>query len=332
MKIGALGAGTWGFALTSLLARKGYTLTLWTREEELAKELSQTREHPKLPGFPLPEQVQVTTNLEEAVTGCDLIFEAVTSGGIRPVCEQIQEIAPPQCPFIITSKGIEQGSGLLLAEVVISVFGEEFRSQVGCLCGPSHAEEVVKSLPTSVVASAYEAEVIEATCRVFNGEAFRVYPNLDVMGVMFGAALKNVIAVACGISDGLGYGDNTKAILMTRGLHEIRKLAMARGADPATLNGLAGMGDLCVTCMSTLSRNYRFGRYFAEGCTPEEAEAKVGMVVEGAYNVVSARELGLKAGIPLPITEMVYRIIVEGLPPREAVETLMQRPIKEEKL
>jgi glycerol-3-phosphate dehydrogenase (NAD(P)+) len=234
--------------------------------------------------------------------------------------------------MIITSKGIEQNSGLLLPEVLVEVLGEEVRPYIGCLSGPSHAEEVVQRLPTSVVSSSYDPSFMHRIVEVFSSSFFRVYPNADIHGVSFGGAMKNIIAIACGISDGLGFGDNTKAALMTRGLHEIRKLSAVKGCNPETLNGLSGLGDLCVTCLSKLSRNYSFGRLIAEGLDPQSAKEKIGMVVEGAYTCVSALQLGRKSSIAIPITEAVHSIIYEHLNPQQAVRALLQRAIKEEHL
>jgi glycerol-3-phosphate dehydrogenase (NAD(P)+) len=235
-------------------------------------------------------------------------------------------------PIVITSKGIEQNSCLLLPEVVLDVLGEHARHQIGALSGPSHAEEVVQHLPSSVVAASYDPGIAYKICDLFNTPYFRVYPNKDLPGVAFGGAMKNIIAIACGISDGLGFGDNTKAALMTRGLHEIRKLSVTKGCQPETLNGLAGLGDLCVTCLSKLSRNYMFGRLIAEGLSAEEAREKIGMVVEGAYTTISALQLADKARIEVPITRAVYAVLYEGMNPRDTVKTLLQRAIKEEHL
>lgn len=332
MKIAYLGAGTWGFALASLLASKGNDVVLWTANPEFAKTLVRKREHPKLPRFKADERVRFTSDLKEAITGAEFLVESVTSMGIRPVFEQVLALGSVDCPIVVTSKGIEQNSGLLLTEVILQVLGESHRNKIGCLSGPSHAEEVIQQLPTSVVCSAYDPEIMSKILEAFSTPFFRVYPNADISGVAFGGAMKNIIAIACGISDGLGFGDNTKAALMTRGLHEIRKLSVIKGAKPETLNGLAGMGDLCVTCLSKLSRNYTFGRLIAEGLTPEDAKEKIGMVVEGVYTCVSALQLGEKANIPVPITEAIYSILYHGLNPRDAVKSLLQRAIKEEHL
>lgn len=332
MKIGYLGAGTWGFCLASLLASKGHEVVLWTKDSEFAKLLTKKREHPKLPGYKAEESVVFTSDLSEALTGIDFLVESVTSMGIRPVFEKIAGLGSPRCPIIITSKGIEQNSCLLLPEVVVDVLGMPYRKFVGCLSGPSHAEEVVAKLPTSVVCSAYEPALMTRIHELFSTPFFRIYPNGDINGVAFGGAMKNIIAIASGISDGLGFGDNTKAALMTRGLHEIRKLSVTKGAKSETLTGLAGLGDLCVTCLSKLSRNYKFGHFIAEGLTPEAAKEKVGMVVEGTYTCVSALQLAEQAHIDVPITQAVYSILYENLNPREAVKNLLQRAIKEEHL
>lgn len=329
MKIGYLGAGTWGFALARVLEMNGHHVTVWTRDPAYAQKLEETRVHPKLPAAEVGPNVHFTSDIRQAIDGADAIVESVTSSGIRPVFEMA---GPILVPIILTSKGIEQGTGLLLPEVVSSVLGVEDSPLVGALSGPSHAEDLIQNLPTSVVCSAYDPQVMKMIHELFTTPTFRIYPNSDVRGVCFGGAMKNIIAIACGIADGLGCGDNTKAALMTRGLHEIRKLCPVKHCRAETLNGLSGMGDLCVTCMSRHSRNYRFGRLVAEGLSPEGARQKIGMAVEGIYTCVSARELGHKHQIPVPITEVTYQIIYGGLDPREAVKALLTRAIKEEHL
>lgn len=332
MRIAYLGAGTWGFCLASLLASKGNTVVLWSSNPETSKMLAKTREHPKLVKYKADPRVHFTSDLSEAITGAEFLIESVTSKGIRPVFEQVLALGGVDCPIVITSKGIEQNSGLLLPEVVMHVLGEKSRLQVGCLSGPSHAEEVIHQLPTAVVCSAYSAELMPQIMELFNTSFFRVYPNSDMHGVAFGGAMKNIIAIACGLSDGLGFGDNTKAALMTRGLHEIRKLSVTKGCRQETLNGLSGLGDLCVTCLSKLSRNYMFGRLLAEGLGSAGAQEQIGMVVEGVYSCVSALQLAAKAHIEVPITQAIYSILYESLNPRDAVKALLQRSIKEEHL
>ena len=332
-KIGYLGMGAWGYCLASLLAAKGEAeLVCWTTKPDLADHLTLTREHPLLPGHRSKGKMTFTTNMAEAVHNADMIVESVTSAGIRPVFEQVRSLGLPLCPIVLTSKGIEQDTGEILPEVVIEVLGEEFRSLIGFLSGPSFAQEVIRGLPTSVVGTAFSPDVIQTICETFTTPSFRIYPNNDILGVAFGGALKNIIAIACGISEGLALGCSSKAALMTRGLHEIRKLAVAFGCKPETLNGLAGMGDLCLTCSSTMSRNFRFGMLLAQGVSAEQARKRIGMVVEGAYTCVSALQLSKQCKVALPIAEAVSQIIYHGMPPIDAVGALMQRTIKEEHL
>lgn len=332
MKVAYLGAGTWGFALASLLAGNGHEVVVWSSNPAHADLLQKTRQHPKLSAYKAPDSVRFTSNLAEALDGADVIIESVTSAGVRPVFEKVIALGPIRVPVILTSKGIEQGSGLLLPEVVADILKEPKSPLIGALSGPSHAEEVIHNKPTSVVSAAYDIEIAKLICTLFTTPTFRIYPNADLHGVCFGGAMKNIIAIACGISDGLTGSDNAKAALMTRGLHEMRKLCAVKDCKPETLNGLSGMGDLCVTCLSSHSRNSRFGKLIAEGFSPEGARQKIGMAVEGVYTCVSARELGRKYGIPIPVTEVTYAILYEGLDPREAVKSLLTRTVKEEHL
>lgn len=333
MKIAYLGAGTWGFCLARLLAEKGYNVTSWSIDPALVDKLNSTREHPLLPGRPAPASVRFTTDMKAALEGAALVVESVTSAGMRPVFEQVRSIGLPRgVPIALTSKGIEQGTGLTLPEVVISLLGEEVRSCITSLSGPSFADEVSRGLPTSIVCGAYSPDVAQLVADIFTTPFLRVYPNSDIKGISLGGALKNVIAIACGISDGLLLGTGAKATLMTRGLHEIAKLARLHGCRPETLYGLSGMGDLFLTCSSSTSRNYRFGTLLSEGLSATDAKARIQMVVEGAYTCVSALELSNKAKIAMPISEAVMQIIEGTLSPKEAVGQLMKRSIKEEML
>jgi glycerol-3-phosphate dehydrogenase (NAD(P)+) len=332
MKIGYLGAGTWGFALASILGSNGHQVALWARNPSFAQELRRSRTHPKLPGVEAHPNVSFTSDLDEALSGAQALVESVTSAGIRSVFTEVLKRGAIEIPVILTSKGIEQRTGFLLPEVVASLMGDPKSPLIGALSGPSHAEDVIQNMPTSVVCTSLDSGLMKLIQELFSTPTFRIYPNSDLLGVCFGGAMKNIIAIACGISDGLGCGDNTKAALMTRGLHEIRKLSVVKNCREETLNGLSGMGDLCVTCMSKHSRNYRFGKLIAEGLSPDEARQKIGMAVEGIYTCVSARELGQKHKIPVPITEVTYSIIYEGLDPKEAVKALLTRAIKEEHL
>ena len=332
MKIGYLGAGSWGFCLASLLANKGYRVVSWTTKPHLAKQLNATQKHPLLPEGPKSPNLSFTTDLAEAIDGCDLLVESVTSAGIRPVFEQIKAIGVPDCPIVLTSKGIEQNSWLILPDVVIAVLGEAVRSRIGLLSGPSFAQGVVLGLPTSVVGTAFDHAIMMEICELFTTKTFRVYPNSDIYGVAYGGALKNIVAIACGISDGLGLGASARAALMTRGLHEMFKLAKVRGGHSQTLSGLSGLGDLVLTCGSQTSRNFSYGYRLGKGMTPAEAEKEINMAVEGVYTCHSAWQLSRHDNIPMPITETVHRIILGEVQPMDAVRLLMQRTIKEEHL
>lgn len=332
MKVGFLGTGTWGYCLAYLLASKGFATISWTRDHELSTQLAAGNEHPFLPGHPPLPNMTFTNVLADALSDIDLLVESVTSAGLRPVFQEVKKITLPTCPIVLTSKGIEQNTGCILPKVLLEVLGDSAKPQITFLSGPSYAVEVIKGLPTSVVVAGYDHDNMLMVQEAFTTPSFRVYPNADMEGVAYGGALKNIIAIACGIAEGLGLGFSTKASLMTRGLHEIRKLAVAKGCRPETMYGLAGMGDVCLTCGSLLSRNCRFGYLLAQGMTPQEAQKKIGMVVEGAYTCVSALQLSAQTHIPMPITETVYKIIYEGLPIKKAVQLLMERSIKQEHL
>ncbi len=329
MKIAYLGAGAWGFCLANLLAANGHKVKLWTKFQKEADALAGGQKHPRLHCV-AHENITVTTDLKGAIEDADLIVESVTSQGFRFVLNDLLAIGNIKVPFVITSKGIEQDTGKLLSEVAVEVLGEGVKELIGCLSGPSIAQEVMEKLPTSVVCSSYNKEVRPVIQEAFNNTFFRVYPNNDMIGISFGGAMKNIIAIACGIASGLGFGENTKAALMTRGLHEMRKLSKSKGCLPETINGLSGMGDLCVTCASKFSRNNIFGELLAEGYSAEDAKEKIGMVVEGAYTCVSALQLSKKTGVSVPITQAVYSIIYEGLDPKKAVKELLTRPVKDE--
>lgn len=335
MKIAFLGCGSWGYCLASLLAANGHSIKSWSRDKLLVQRLQAGEDHPSLAGFYPAVGMDFTADLGEVVEGVDLIVEALTAAGVRPVLRQLRawgKLSELRCPFVITSKGIEQGSGLILPEVVAEVLGEQARCWIALLSGPGFASEVIAGLPTSVVASGWSLDAIQLTCRAFATSSFRIYPNSDLLGVAFGGALKNIIAIACGMADGLNLGHGAKAALMTRGLHEMRKLAIAYGCRSETLYGLAGLGDMALTCSTLLSRNTRFGSLVAQGLAPSAALEKIALVVEGAYCCISARELAQAVQISMPITETVYNILYEGLPVASAVALLMQRAIKEEHL
>ncbi|MDN3504955.1 MAG: NAD(P)-dependent glycerol-3-phosphate dehydrogenase [Rhabdochlamydiaceae bacterium] len=332
MRIGYLGSGAWAFALANLLAANGHFVIMWSIEKDIIKGLKENREHPKFPGIHVEDNLSFTTDLKDAVVGVDVIVESVTTKGLRPVLKEILKIEKLTVPFVMTSKGIEQGTGLLLPEIALEILGEGHKDLIGCMSGPSLANEVLHKAPTSVVAGAHSEQVRTLISQIFSSDYFRVYPNSDMFGVAFGGAMKNIIAIASGICDGLGFGQNAKAAMITRGLHEMRKLAPFKQAQAETLNGLSGLGDLCVTSLSDKSRNYQFGNLLASGLDIEKAKAKIGMVVEGSYTVVSALELAKKHNTPLPIAEAVYAIVYDGLDPRVAVKQLFGREIKDENL
>lgn len=332
-KIGYLGLGAWGYCLASLLANQNNCqVVAWTANPDLADHLNRREPHPRFKEYCSPDRLFFTTDLAKVLNEADLIVESVTCAGIRPVFEQMRSLSIPSCPIVITSKGIEQGSGQILPQVAAEVLGEMHRPNLCLLSGPSFAKEVIAGFPASVVASGYCFETVQKVCDLFTTPSFRVYPNMDIAGVAFGGALKNVIAIACGISHGLNLGNSSKAALMTRGLHEICKLALAYGCKSQTMYGLTGMGDLCLTCGSDLSRNFLFGTYLAQGNTVTQAQEKIGMVVEGAYTCCSALELGKKYEIEMPISKAVFDIMNGNLTPQEAVKALMQRTVKEEHL
>lgn len=332
MKIGFLGIGSWGFCLAHLLASKGYEVISWSRSEAEVKHLTEKRYHPRFLSAKAFDNMHFTTDMKKVLDAPDMLVESVTAAGVRPVFEQVKALGVPKCPIVITSKGIEQNTELLLSEVLLDVLGPASQESVTCLSGPSLAEEVIRQMPTSVVSSSYNEAAMNFVRDHFTTPFFRVYSNNDILGVQFGGAMKNIIAIACGISEGLGYGDNTRAALMTRGLHEMRRLVETKKARPETLNGLSGMGDLAVTCSSSLSRNGRYGNLIGKGMPPDQAKERIGAVVEGAYSVVSAMQLARDFNIQIPITQAVYQVIYEKLPPLEAVKQLMVRAPKEELL
>lgn len=332
MKICYLGLGSWGYALSVLLSKKGYRVVSWTIDEKLCATLNETRRHPLFPDIVAEENHTFTTSMAEALEGADAIVESVTTAGLRPVLAELQKHTELKVPFILTSKGIEISTGLTLPDVVLDVLGKEATPYIGLISGPSFATEVIHGLPASLVGTAFEPGTMVEVCKIFNSQNFRVYPNTDIEGVALAGALKNIIAITCGMASALGLGCSANAALMTRGLHEIRKLAVALGCRPETISGLAGMGDLCMTCSSPLSRNYLFGQKLIKGTSPQTAMAEIGMVVEGAFTCQAAYKLSQKLGIEMPITEGLYKILQGDMKVEEAIPHLMQRQVKEEHL
>lgn len=328
MKVGVIGAGSWGCALAILLQNNGCQVSLWGHRREQIEKMQASGECDKLPGVMLPKEMSLTWDLSSCLLGKDLLVLAVPSTATRETAEKIKPYVEKNQILCSVSKGIEEDSLLTQCGILEDVLGKD--AKVGVLSGPSHAEEVVKGLPTVVVAGSCDIAVAEFLQNAFMNENFRVYTSTDVTGIEIGASLKNVIALAAGMSDGLGYGDNTKAALITRGIKEISSLALAMGGLPQTLSGLAGTGDLIVTCSSRHSRNRKAGMLIGQGLRPKDAMDQVHMVVEGVYSAKAALALGKKYQVSLPIIEQVNEVLFHDVDPRLAVRSLMERDKKSE--
>lgn len=325
-KIGVLGAGSWATALSVLLAKKGYQVRMWSRRPDLAGEINNFRENSRyLPGVAVPPGIEVSVEMEYVLREPEAVVFGVPSHAFRDVVRTAIPYIPNGAVLVNVAKGIEEQSLCRLSRVFAEEAGQDMLQRFVVLSGPSHAEEVGREVPTAVVVASSSMESAEYVQDLFMGETFRVYTNPDVVGVELGGALKNIIALGTGIADGLGFGDNTKAALMTRGLAEISRLGIAMGANPLTFAGLAGVGDLIVTCTSMHSRNRRAGMAIGRGRSLEEALAEVKMVVEGVRTTRAARRLAERHAVEMPITEQIYRVLFEGLSPIEAVGNLMTR-------
>lgn len=329
MKLCVLGAGSWGIALSAHLHRAGHSVRLWEHNPAKAEQLQQTRENKVLlPGILLPADILVTSKIEQAFDGREGVVLAVPSHVVRETIQKAGGFWPKQAWVACAAKGLEEDSHLRMSEVL-----KEYIKNIdliSVISGPSHAEEVSRKMPTTVVAASTNPSLSSTVQTVFHSDYFRVYTSMDVVGVELGGALKNVIAIAAGISDGLGLGDNSKAALMTRGLHEITRLGVALGAQPPTLAGLAGMGDLIVTCCSRHSRNRLLGEKIGKGATLEQALAEMVMVAEGVKTSRAALELAQRAKVEVPITYEVYRVLFENKSAKEAVKSLLGRSAKAE--
>ena len=327
MKIAILGIGTWGSALAMTLRKNNHCLSLWTFSKEEEEELKKTREPKNLPGTRFAEDIEITSSLETALRDKELIIFAVPSLFTRSVGEQVKKFVTPEQILLTVSKGIEEKSLLTMSQVLEEIFP---KNPVAVLSGPSHAEEVSRFLPTTIVCAAKEEDCAKMIQKAFLSDSFRVYINKDVLGVEIGAALKNVIALAAGIADGLGYGDNTKAALITRVIAEIARLGQAMGGHLETFAGLSGIGDLIVTCASKHSRNRKAGVLIGEGLSYEEAMKEVGQVVEGVYAAKAALALGKKYSVDLPIVNDVNLVLFSDKAPKQAVMDLMLRDSRAE--
>lgn len=328
-KITVLGGGSWGTALATVAARNGNTVSLWCRREEQARSITESRENLRyLPGSPIPEEVKATSNLQEALSFSDLWILSVPTQSVRPLLKEITKVSSRETVSLCNvAKGIETQSLKRISQIV----AEEIPlAKYTVLSGPSHAEEVIKGLPTAVVAASDLSDQYLIWQKALNTNFFRIYSSDDVCGVETGGALKNVVAVASGLAHSMKMGDNAIASMVTRGLAEIMRLAVAMGAHPITLAGLAGIGDLMVTAYSHHSRNFRLGVALGEGKTLDEAVASLGQVAEGAYTVKAAVALGQSLSVDLPITEAVYQVLYQNNSPEETIKNLLSRDPKPE--
>ena len=332
--ISVLGAGAFGLALADYLARNGKSVTVWDRNIEVLATLEQTRTVDRPRGLIINSSIHVQSDLKVAVGNCEMIVSAVPSFAVAEICRRLvqYEWSGKSVLFVNCSKGIDQDGLFLPCEAFESVMGSHPSIRYGVLAGPSHAEEVARDVPTAVVCAAIQEEDAQLIQSVFNSNYFRVYTQTDVVGVELGGALKNVMAIALGVCDGRGFGDNTKAALITRGVAEIARLAKAKGAHAETAAGLSGLGDLIVTAMSKHSRNRGFGELIAHGDSPDIALDKIGAVVEGYKSAKSAWLLALKHAVDMPIVTAVYKALYEELPIDDCIGLLLDRQAKPEKL
>ncbi len=328
MKVAVLGAGSWGTALGLVLAQKEMNVSLWSWQQAQTDEIIKTKRNEKyLPGVELPDNIQPTSDLKMAIDGAEIVLIAVPSQAVRQTLENCSDHISKEQVIVNVSKGIEMTTLKRISQVV-----EEFlpENKFVALSGPSHAEEVSRKIPTTLVSASTDRQAAELIQDTFTTDNLRIYTNPDLIGVEVGGALKNIIALGAGISDGLGFGDNAKAALMTRGIHEIARLGLKMGAKLETFSGLSGIGDLIVTCTSMHSRNRRCGIMIGEGMTTDNAIEKVGMVVEGIYTIKSAYGLSEKYNVEMPIAEQLYKVIYEDYNARESVSNLMLRRMKHE--
>ena len=332
MRIGVIGAGGWGTALASLLVQSGHDVCLWVRNPALCSEIQNKRENTRyLPGSKLPAALIYTTSLAEAIAQKELLVLAVPSQAMRAVVVELVSLLPGILPFFVnTSKGVEEDTLLTMSGVLEAVLGPVAKEKLAVLSGPSFAAEVARGLPTAVTVAATVPAVAHTVQGVFSGPQFRVYTTTDVIGVEMGGALKNVIALAAGVSDGLGYGYSARAALITRGLAEMTRLTECMDGLPQTLSGLSGMGDLVLTCTSRLSRNYSVGMRLGEGEQVEAILGRMSMVVEGVRTCRSIFFLAQQLGVEMPIVEQMYALLYTSKSPRHAVADLLAREVKAE--
>lgn len=327
-QIAVLGAGSWGTALSLLLARKGCAVSLWVWDRSQAETMRRSGESPFLPGFGLPGEIKITTSIPEAAGDADAVVLATISSAVADVAEDLRKCLPPTIPIISGTKGLDSKTGLTVSQTLTSILPGD--TPIVALSGPNLAVEVANEIPSATVAACTDQSSARRAQSLFMCPSLRVYTNSDIIGVELAGALKNVIAIAAGICDGLGYGDNTKAALLTRGLAEITRLGTKIGAQPTTFMGLAGVGDLMATCASTLSRNRRVGMGLGQGESLDDVLRKIGQVAEGIPTTQAAVILAGKYEVSMPITKQVYEVLFEGKSPQTAVADLMTREPKDE--
>jgi glycerol-3-phosphate dehydrogenase (NAD(P)+) len=331
MKVAVLGAGAWGTALAKVLADKQFPTTIWSHRREVADQINSEHLNVRyLPGFLLPETLRATTDLEEALRDSELVVVVIPSHGLRHVMRDARRHIPSEALLCSASKGIENDSLMLMSDVLLEELGHAVQPRLTFLSGPSFAKEVASRMPTTVVVAGTSEREADAVLRAFHTDMFRTYLSSDVVGVEIGGALKNVIAIAAGVSDGLGFGHNTRAGLITRGLAEIGRLAAQRGANPLTVAGLAGMGDLVLTCTGELSRNRTVGLALGRGEKLKDVLGGMTQVAEGVRTAKSVHDMAAKLGVEMPLHEAVYRILYEDLPAKAAVHSLATRELKSE--
>jgi len=330
-RIGVIGSGSYGTCLAKLLGDAGHEVVLWCRSPELAEELTKTRENQVyLPGFRLPETVEVTANLEAAVSDKDIVLGVTPSHAVRDVFIRAVEYMGPDTVVVNASKGLEEGTYDRIDQVYTEILPERMAKRAAFLSGPTFAKEVAAGQPSAIVVAGRDPDTVCYVQEQFSTDRFRVYSSTDVIGVQIGGALKNVVAIAAGISDGLGFGHNARAALITRGLAEISRIGTQLGADPLTFAGLSGMGDLVLTCAGDLSRNRRVGLALGQGQKLADIVKDMRMVAEGVKTTKVAHELAAKLGIEAPIADYVYRVLYEDRPAGEGISALMTRSLKAE--
>lgn len=329
-RIAVLGGGSWGATLAVHLHAKGNKVVLWEYYSEFAARLDRERIHPYLPHLEIPREIPITSRLEEAIRGSTVLVFAVPSQAMRNTAKEAERAGPsPDAILVSAAKGIENNTLCRMSEILAQEL-PAFGGRIAALSGPTHAEEVSRKVPTSAVVAGSNEELCRRIQDLFAAPWFRLYTNPDVTGVELGGALKNVIAIAAGICDGLGLGDNTKAALLTRGLAEITRLGVSLGASASTFLGLSGMGDLIVTCLSRHSRNRLLGEKIGSGKSAKQALSEMTMVAEGYATAKSAYDISRRQKVEMPISERVYRVLYEGLAVREAIESLLSREMKSE--